>query len=217
MAELSREDVIKAARETARRIGVDTLRREDFVRETGISLHRVYSLFPEEGWRGVLGAAELRVALQNVPISNDDLLTEFHRVVSEIGRIPTWAVFHVHAKVARETVSRRFGGLQGTLTAYRDGLLTKYPDSPILELVQAKSRHAIPVPPSFGVNSITAHGTSWGKIQGPEFGPPLNFRGLRHAPINEPGVVYLCGVIIDFHLNWFTTSARRDQDGRAFV
>ena len=131
MTELSREDVVEAARRTASRLGMDTLRREDFARETGISLHQVYSLFPEDGWRGVLAAAGLRVPIQNVPISNDDLLAEFHRVVLEIGQIPTWAVFQARAKVDRATVSRRFGGLQGTLAAYRDWLLSKYPDSPL--------------------------------------------------------------------------------------
>src|SRR5437867_2807469 len=28
------------------------------------------------------------------------------------------------------------------------------------------------------------------RATGPEFGPPINFRGLRHAPINEQGVVH---------------------------
>lgn len=27
------------------------------------------------------------------------------------------------------------------------------------------------------------------------FGPPLNFRGLRHEPINEQGVVFLFGMV----------------------
>ncbi len=30
---------------------------------------------------------------------------------------------------------------------------------------------------------------------GPVFGAPLNFRGLRHAPINEQGVVYIFGMV----------------------
>lgn len=30
-----------------------------------------------------------------------------------------------------------------------------------------------------------------------EYGAPINFRGLRHAPINEQGVVYLFGLLAD--------------------
>jgi hypothetical protein len=30
---------------------------------------------------------------------------------------------------------------------------------------------------------------------GPVFGSPINFRGLRHAPINELGVVYIFGMV----------------------
>jgi hypothetical protein len=29
----------------------------------------------------------------------------------------------------------------------------------------------------------------------PEFGPPMHFRGLTHAPINEQGVVFLFGIV----------------------
>jgi hypothetical protein len=46
-------------------------------------------LFPDDGWRGALEAAGLRVPVQNVGIPDASLLVDFHRVVSAIGRIPT--------------------------------------------------------------------------------------------------------------------------------
>ena len=47
-------------------------------------------------------------------------------------------------------------------------------------------------------NGGGAHSTSHShgaKNAGPQFGKPLDFRGLRRAPINEQGVVYLFGII----------------------
>ena len=35
----------------------------------------------------------------------------------------------------------------------------------------------------------------WQETGGLEYGAPINFRGLRHAPINEQGVVYLFGMV----------------------
>jgi hypothetical protein len=35
----------------------------------------------------------------------------------------------------------------------------------------------------------------WAKSSGVVFGAPINFRGLRHAPVNEQGVVYLFGMV----------------------
>ena len=64
MNELSRESVVAEVQEIARRLGVDTLRREDFARESAISLYQVSNLFPDDGWRGVLEAAGLQVTFQ---------------------------------------------------------------------------------------------------------------------------------------------------------
>src|SRR5207248_2007972 len=50
--EPSRESVAAEVREIADRLGVDTLRREDFARESSLSLYQVYNLFPDDGWRG---------------------------------------------------------------------------------------------------------------------------------------------------------------------
>jgi hypothetical protein len=36
---------------------------------------------------------------------------------------------------------------------------------------------------------------NWPKSETTEFGQPINFRGLRHAPINEQGVVFLFGMV----------------------
>ena len=194
MKEITKDHIIQKAKEISDSLAVDILRVPDFVRETGIPKHKIYELFPEGGWSEVLSEAGLSIGGSGYTIENDDLLNEFHRVVNEVGKIPTWNLFKNHSKYSGDTIRKRFGGTQGTLKKYRDWLEENIPDSPILESISIKSKHEIPVPPEdLSPKSVTS--PVWGKTQGPEFGAPISFRGLTHAPINEQGVVYLFGMV----------------------
>jgi hypothetical protein len=195
MNELTREAIIDAARQAAEKVG-PAISRSEFERIAGIGQYHIYRLFPQGGWSEVKKLAGLdRHPKDNANLTDEALIEEFHRVASLLGKIPTWAVFAHHATVSADVVRRRFGGLQGTLTRYRDWLEEHHADSPFLEQLQTKSRHEIPVPPT-PVETLSQQPTSsWGKIEGPVYGAPINFRGLRHAPVNEQGVVFLFGMV----------------------
>jgi hypothetical protein len=64
----------------------------------------------------------------------------------------------------------------------------------MLQQLQLKSKHELPTPPA-RVQDAVPRQVVWNKGHGPHFGPPINFRGLRHAPINEQGVVFLFGMV----------------------
>lgn len=194
MMELTREYIIEKAKEIAARLGVEILRVPDFIRESGIQKHQIYSLFPEGGWSIVLSEAGLAAGGSGYTLEDDDLLNEFHRVVTEVGKIPTWNLFQSRGKISGDTIRKRFGGTQGTLKRYRSWLEENLPDSPILQLISTKSRHEIPAPPEETVKKSEAT-QAWDRTNGPEFGAPISFRGLTHAPINEQGVVYLFGMV----------------------
>jgi hypothetical protein len=189
MGEVSRDTIIQAAKDSG------ATSRADFERRTGISQYHIYRLFPEGGWSEVQRLAGLdRHPRDNKPRSDEDLLREFHRVVSETGNIPTWAVYSSLANVSADVVRRRFGGTQGTLNRYREWLETNHPESGILDSLDVKSRHEIPTPPKLGL-SPSSVSAQWSATDGPVYGSPINFRGLRHSPINEQGVVYLFGMV----------------------
>jgi hypothetical protein len=195
MPELTRESLIEAAKSAAEKTGPD-LSRADFLRVTGITDHQIARLFPEGRWSEVKRLAGLdRHTKHNSPLDDETILKEFHRVASELGQIPTWALFAHKANISADVVRRRFGGLQGTLTAYRDWLEKTEPASPLLEQLHAKSRHEIPTPPVAADNVKYPASPSWVKIDGPVYGAPIDFRGLRHAPVNEQGVVFLFGMV----------------------
>lgn len=193
MNEISRDAVIAAAREIAMRLGVDTLRREDFFKESGFTQDQVSRLFADDGWRGVLEGAGLRVSFQNVPTPDESLLEDFHRVVKEMGRIPTGNQYQVRGQFSFAIYKKRFGGIQGTLARYRTWLEQDDPDAAELKLIPIKSKHEIFTQP--GPARISTGSHQWAKAAGVVFGAPISFRGLRHAPTNEQGVVYLFGMV----------------------
>ena len=196
MPELTREALIDAAKTAAEKVG-SNLSRSDFVRKTGITDHQIGRLFPEGRWSEVKRLAGLeRNPKHNTPLEDEEILKEFHRVASELGQVPTWAMFAHKARISSDVVRRRFGGLQGTLSAYRDWLEKREPESPLFELLQARSRHETPTPPVM-TNTVESPSTTptWDKIDGPIYGAPIDFRGLRHAPVNEQGVVFLFGMV----------------------
>jgi hypothetical protein len=124
-------------------------------------------------------------------------------VASELGRIPTWAQFNSRSGFAADTVRKRFGGTQGTYDRYRLWLEQHDRNSLLLNQLEVGSKNEQSPSPS-AQDEIAAFGvTRWPRHEGVQYGAPINYRGLRHAPINEQGVVYLFGMVshqLGFHV-----------------
>lgn len=196
MSELTREDIIAAARRAAQESGANVLSRDDFERLTKIGQYHIYRLFPDGGWSEVIRLAGLEInPLYNLPVSDEALLAEFHSVATALGRIPTWAQFGSRAAFSADTVRKRFGGLRGTCERYRQWLGQNDPASPILDLLPAASRYDSTSSAPLSLDREIIPAKQWPKHEGVQYGAPIDFRGLRHAPINEQGVVYLFGMV----------------------
>lgn len=198
MATWTREDLIEAAKRAAGESGVITLSRSDFRRLTGIKDYWIYMLFPDGGWNEVVNLAGLDVHPNfNAALTDEVILAEFHRVVSAAGRIPSWHAFRAQAHISPDTLRKRFGGRQGTIERYRAWLQENDPTSPILPTLNVPSRPGAKESVAHDhLNSKILHSVPAPARAGQyEFGGPLDFRELRHAPINEQGVVYLFGMV----------------------
>src|SRR6266852_4761393 len=192
MADWTRDLIIQAAKEAAANCD-GPLSKSDFCQRSGAADYHVNRLFPEGGWTEIRGLAGIdRHPNDKDPLSDEELLEEFHRVVSKLGAIPSWPRLASLATFGSDTLRTRFGGKAGTLQRYREWLEKNHPESPLLQLVQIKSKHEI-VTPVPAPNPLGA--PQWTKGAGVVFGAPINFRGLRHAPTNEQGVVYLFGMV----------------------
>jgi hypothetical protein len=190
----SREEIVEAARR-AQAGSNHSISLRDFKIKTGIGQNEITRAFPEGRWGEVKRLAGLDDHQQFFPRYSDaELLNAFHKVVETIGRIPTWAILDAKGTVSHDVLSRRFGGMEGTLRRYRSWLLENHPESPKLTLLP-ESPHEIPIPPSNTEPAGQLSTTKRPKSPGTVFGRPISFRGLRHAPINEQGVVFLFGMV----------------------
>jgi hypothetical protein len=193
MATWTRETLVEAVQNAAQKHDGGLSMRQ-FVHATGIRNSLIYRFFPFGGWSELRKLAGLaRHPQDHEPLTDEQLLQEFHRVASALGRLPTWNQFRALAGVAPESVSRRFGGRCGTHERYRDWLQQNHPGSPLLDLVPIEAQPGLA--PMSTRGTIAFAGSQRAKGTGVVFGAPIHFRGLRHAPINEQGVVYLFGMV----------------------
>lgn len=195
MAGHTRESLIEKARELALKQD-GPLTRDEFIKLTGIPRRILDQCFPDGRWTELSTLAGIPAhPLAHGRFTDDDLLTEFHSVVKKTGKIPSRLQFDAYAKFSSSAIYKRFSGMRGILKHYKEWLMANEPDSPYIELIATKSRHEIAVPPRTPQATSVAPSPKWSKGDGTVYGAPISFRGLRHAPVNEQGVVYLFGMV----------------------
>ncbi len=194
MSKVTKADLIEAARRASKKRG-RPLSRSDFERISGISQYHIYRLFPDGGWSELKKLAGIaKHPRHRARLEDDRILREFHSVASELGRIPTLIHFNSHAQISADVLRRRFGGRKGVLERYRAWLEQYEPRSPLLGELGESSQPVRP-PANHTKTTSPEPASVWAKGDGPQYGPPIDFRGLRHAPINEQGVVLLFGMV----------------------
>jgi hypothetical protein len=193
MGKWTREQIIEAAKQTAAG-HPGPLSKVAFCRRSGIGEYHLYLLFPEGGWGEVCELAGIARHPCNLGrLTNEQLLQEFHRVVCEVGAIPSWMRFRSLARFGHTRIRKRFGSKRTTLQHYREWLAKNHPDSPLLQLFPSNLKEETEA--KRGLGPQWAGEPQPAKGAATFYGAPLNFRGLRHAPTNEQGVVYLFGMV----------------------
>ena len=193
MAVWTRERIIEVAKKVAAKSD-GPLTREEFCRRCGVSDYFFYRLFPDNGWAEVRQLAGIDRHPDNKdPLSDEQLLQEFHRVASELGTIPSWSRFGSLARIGVGALPKRFGGRRSALQRYRQWLEKNHPTSPLLPLLPIPAEHNRATPASAPTGRPRT--PQWTKGAGAVFGTPISFRGLRYAPVNEQGVVCLFGMV----------------------
>lgn len=192
MTRLTRKDLIAAARDANAKIA-GPLSRLDFERISGISQHHLYRLFPDGGWTELRNLAGIpKHPRAHNRLTDDKLLAEIHKVVSELGRFPTWPQFDHRTQISSAVVRKRFGSREQTEKRYRYWLLQREPGASVTNEESLEASGNLRQPK--GYLSHLSASTQPAELQ---YGAPINFPGLRHAPINELGVVLLFGMVCD--------------------
>jgi hypothetical protein len=197
---MTREELIEIGKRVASQLGPKAT-RADFKRITGISIGHIYKRF-EGGWsefRNLIGLGE-HPDRPRGPVSDDDLLQSLHSIALSVGRFPKRYEIDRSGLITTSTVQQRLGSLRrGARERYRAWLETNEPNSPLLSLLpsptERQSRDNEMASEVSRSNSRLS--PMWERRDGQVYGAPINFRGLRHAPINEQGVVFLFGMVAD--------------------
>lgn len=199
----SKESLIIILQNIADRLQKTSLSTEDVSPHLSLSSLRYH--FGNLG--NALVAAGLERTLPNTNFlnrlptySNEQLFSFLWDVEHFLGHEPKAAEYNVHGKTSCKPLSSRFGNWESVLVYYRKW--------------KAESGQATIIA---GPNDVIRNSTDWleppSKLNRPPIqrssatqttvkfdfkctlGKPINFRSLRHAPINEQGVVLLFGMI----------------------
>lgn len=195
----SSEQVLEAIRKAASDLGKIPSRIE-FISHSGISEYNVLSYFPS--WVEAVRAAGLDIQPANVKLGLDPLLEDWGRVVRQLKRIPTRAIYRREGKYSPNTFDRYTGTWSAVPGAFRKWAHDKEQWNDVLALLPSQTEDIAGPPPTSSAfkaeapNSVGKPNLRYSKLQDrPTYGNPIDFRGLRHEPVNENGVVFLFGMV----------------------
>ncbi len=198
----SKEDIILALQNLAKKLGKTSLTKREVQEHIGVSLSTINVRFGSLG--NALEAAglergkfmsESRSAAQT--LSEDQLFDSIYKVEAALGHPPGRLQYEVQGQFSTRPFTVRFGKWPDVLAFYdkwkqetgRTGTPTQtsLPSQDTIAPrvdVTVRDRQPTTVLPTMAAFKPSQF-----------YGEPIHFRGLRHAPINEQGVVYLFGMV----------------------
>jgi len=164
--------------------------------------YQILQHFPS--WREAVRAAGLTPDSTNVKLDDNLLLQDWGELVRKARRIPTRQQYRREGNYSPGSFEKHFGPWSAIPTKFRDFARDKTEWADVLPLLPtavqqrqpATSRSSTSTIPTdeTPLPSISQHRHT--KLDGrPTYGNPIDFRGLRHEPVNEEGVVFLFGMV----------------------
>ena len=166
----------------------------EFVRRSGISKYSVLRLFPK--WNEAVREAKIEPCRLYVRPEDNELLTDWGETVRRKGAVPSRSAYLVTGRYYPRTIEKRFGGWPTVPQAFRKFAEGKREWTDVLALLSVAKRNERDAaredrrcsnPPNYG-----RHAELRDRVT---YGDPMDFRGLRHEPVNEQGVVLLFGMV----------------------
>lgn len=131
--------------------------------------------------------------------SDDEYLQEIIRLTQELGKKPTIAELYSKGRFSDEPYRKRWGtftkACQIAYAKYGFPAMTKKADADGIDSEEEQSHTEFTPPSTPIIVPQTYKPPESQRRKKVQFGEPIDFRGLRFAPINEQGVVYVFGMI----------------------
>lgn len=193
------DEVLHAIREAAKTLGRPPSRSE-FKSSSGMTEYQVLKHFPS--WREAVRAAGLEPHSTNQPLDPAVLLEDWGEFVRRTRRIPTRDQYRRDGTYSAGVFEKKFGPWSSIPAKFREFSEGRTEWTDVVALLPIENaRPTLVAGSSFQRSdpvplSSPASGRRSTKLDDrPTYGNPIDFRGLRHEPVNEDGVVFLFGMV----------------------
>lgn len=186
--------VLEAIREVATTLGRSPSRRE-FQAKSRMREYHVLQHFPS--WREAVRAAGLEPDSTNLKLDDEELLRDWGEFVRRVRQIPTRQQYRREGTYSPGVFERHFGPWSKLPTVFKEYVHGKQEWEDVLPLLPTSSPRQVSRTPSPAAANRTpeSHYRHRKLESRPTYGNPIDFRGLRHEPVNEDGVVFLFGMV----------------------
>jgi len=160
--------------------------------------YQVLKHFPS--WREAVRAAGLQPHSTNMPIDPSVLLEDWGELVRRTRRIPTRDQYRREGAYSPGVFEKKFGPWSNIPRQFRIFAESRPEWADVVVLIPTEvARAPFPdsqTPPTTNLSGQGSSTQRYPKLDNrPTYGNPIDFRGLRHEPVNEEGVVFLFGMV----------------------
>jgi len=195
----NRDDILKAIQLCAHELAHSPSRSE-FLAHSGLGEYHVLKYF--ESWTDAVLAAGLRPDLTNRRLSKEDLLEDWGNIVRAKRQIPTRSQYRREGKYSPGVFEKRFGPWSSIPAKFVDFANSNSEWADVVALLPVPKPKPKPEREYLSNESaeistlVSQTQQRYSKLADrPTYGNPIDFRGLRHEPVNENGVVFLFGIV----------------------
>ncbi len=198
-----KNEILDAIRRAAKELGKRPSRAK-FIAHSGIAEYHVLKYFPS--WNSAVAEAGLEAKTSNIKLDDATLLEDWGNLVRKLRQIPTRTQYRHHGNFGSSSFDHHFGTWSQIPDFFREFAEGKPEWIDVVALLPVTTPGVKPsglVP----LNSDTAFqsGATFSRLppkpvhakleNRPVYGNHLDFRGLRHEPVNENGVIFLFGIV----------------------
>jgi hypothetical protein len=197
---ITKEKIVEEIRKIAESLG-HSPSRSKFISLTGISEFKVLKHFTS--WNEAVKSAGHKPYLGNIKINDSDLLCDWADLVRELRQIPTRTQSQRHGKYSSGVFERHFGPWSSIPTKFRQFAKNNPDYLDVLTLLpppepwkKSPSLYIDDLKTNSRAQTIVEKSKKYKKLEDRyTYGDPIDFRGLRHEPVNESGVIFLFGMV----------------------
>ena len=189
----NKQQILDAIGAMAKRLGrAPTL--FEFVSSAGVSRHSVLRFFPK--WNDAVRAARLPTSPLFAIIDDADLLKDWGQIVRNNRGIPSRRGYLLAGKYEPRTLEKRFGRWTAVPDAFRRFAKGKREWADVVALLRVREAQENAAVRQKSRSLLSANVARHAHLRDRvTYGNPMDFRGLRHEPLNEQGVVLLFGML----------------------